>query len=359
MPLAIDLPSITTFRARLQQLLADSADTGDRRHVLVLAIDGIPLSLAEEFWPESRIDGLRSVFPTTSSTAWLSSLTGQQPEQHGIPGVVFRDDSGHLVNVFEYRGAFCGSDAGNIFSDAAALEYWPVAILGDWEPYECTWRTMLLKGAHLVEGHRFYTAAPANPGAMRDRVHGAIQSALERLPPGQPSLLWCFIDADRHVHRRGYDSDLVHWLSAIDDLAADFASRGFIVVAHSDHGLVRTVHDPEIVSLLAGIEADFGCEIGGAGRTRWIYAGQSDMDRVVSALERSLPSTVRLFPADLFFRPGSLARARSGDLMLVAQGDEFMTFSGHIFDHGSLTETELRVPFAVWSANSANGSQLR
>src|SRR5207245_312786 len=99
---------IASFREHVRALLAN-----DRRDVIVLAVDGIPYELARTVWRRAHITRARSVFPTTSSTAWLTSLTGESVDAHGIPGVVFEVD-GALVDVYSYTGSL-GDAPRNLF----------------------------------------------------------------------------------------------------------------------------------------------------------------------------------------------------------------------------------------------------
>ena len=132
--------SITAFRGEIRNLLAQQSSAARQRDIVILAIDGIPYDLAVASWLNARIKRSRSVFPSTSSTAWLSSLTGQTVGCHGIPGIVFDVGSGGLINIFEYRGQLDCPNTGNIFSDASAFGYLPISIMGDWEPYDCSAR---------------------------------------------------------------------------------------------------------------------------------------------------------------------------------------------------------------------------
>jgi len=343
-------PSITTFRGRLRALLEAERREGRHSDVVVLAVDGIPHDLALAAWRHARVSAMRSVFPTTSSTAWLSSLTGLDVGRHGIPGVVFLGPEGTTLNVFQHRGPLGVPDSGNIFSDAEEAGYHPMAVLGDWEPFDCTWRDVLLRSAHRVRGHRFYTEpahAHAEPSERARSVLDALSRCLET-PSERPRLVWCFIDADQHIHHWGYDEPLVRFLECLDDLALQLTARGVRVLAHSDHGLTPTRHLPELERHLDHLQAEHDGVLGGAGRTRWFHVPPAREDRLVSALERALPASVRICPADAVFEPGSLALGRVGRVVLIAEGDEFLTFSGHRFEHGSTTQVELAVPFARW-----------
>ena len=344
-------PSITGFRSRIRSLLVSEGLTASRRDIIILAIDGIPHELALASWPHANIYRMCSVFPTTSSTAWLSSLTGAEVERHGIPGVVFKIADGELINIFEYRGWLDSPTMGNIFSDAVDNGYFPISVMGDLEPYDCAWRSALLSHSQLMRGYRFYTAPqPNEPTALCQKVLRAVSACLEVHSSKKPKLVWCFIDADRHIHHRGYDEDLMRFLGLIEDLALGFTRQGAVVIAHSDHGLTRTNHNLAVQLLLEQLQAQYKCVIGGAGRTRWIYARPATEDHLFAILERSLPSTIRVCLADEVFGTGSLARARVGAIVLIAKGEEFMTFSGQQFEHGSATEAELYVPFAQWTA---------
>jgi len=343
--------SITGFRERVRTLLMNERlNGGASRNVVILALDGIPYDLAVASWPHAVLSKMSSVFPTTSSTAWLSSLTGVDTECHGVPGVVFKDSSGEMINVFEYKGPLLCPTTGNIFSDAAGIGYFPISVMGDWEPYDCAWREALLDHSETVRGHRFYTSAtPLDAEALHQSLTDAIRRCLNDYSAKTPLLVWCFIDADQRIHHRGYDEEVMRFLKLVDDFAVALSSDGMIVIAHSDHGLIPTAHNREIEEFLEQLQLETGCTMGGAGRTRWLYAQAGTAAQLVTRLKQCLPSTISIFAADEVFSRGSLARVRVGDIMLMATAEDFITISGHRFDHGSCTETELNVPFAQWT----------
>jgi len=342
--------SITAFRCEIRNLLGQQSSAAHPRDIVILAIDGIPHDLAMASWPNAQIRRSRSVFPSTSSTAWLSSLTGQTVGCHGIPGVVFDVGSGGLINIFEYRGQLDCPDTGNIFSDAQQFGYLPISIMGDWEPYDCSWRDILLRHSVVTPGARFFTSPlPWSPDSTCASLLSAIMARLDKSESSPPKLVWCFVDADRHIHHHGYDGDLLRFLEMTEDVALELARRDTIVVAHSDHGLVPTNNNTKLAQLMETLQEEYRFGIGGAGRVRWIYPKEHTRRELVSRLEQSLSPTVRLCAADEVFGLRSLARDRVGEIVLIANGDEFLTFSGHRFDHGSATEGELNVPLAVWN----------
>ena len=342
---------LTDVRRRVGELLTAEAD--DRgRHVVVLAVDGIPHQLATEAWPRARTERLSSVFPPTSSAAWLSSLTGLSVADHGVPGVVFdAAGDGRLIDVFDYSGELCPTPLPNAFSDARDVGYAAVAIPGDMKALDCSWREVLLAHADICDTPAFFAVegTPAPPQVLVDRVRSAVAAAIAAHGADRPCFVWCFVDVDHRVHRVGYDDHVTQFVAALDDIATNLAEQGCIVVAYADHGLVPTRTDPQVASYFADVTDSFGLRVGGAGRTRWIYGEPYD-GTTQPAVLRDLPDGIRVLPADALFSPGSAARKRVGDILLIAEADDFITSEGYCFDHGSCLQAEMDVPFSVWSS---------
>jgi hypothetical protein len=338
--------SITSVRGRLRDLF-DAGELAARRDLIVLAVDGIPFDLATAVWEHAELERLQSVFPTTSSTAWLSSLTGLDVQEHGIPGVAFAEGEGDLVNIYTYQGALGEIAGGNIFTDARSAGYRPLAILGDLATLDCTWRSQLLDGASLHGRSQFFAGAGHGPGDVPQLVRAEIESARSE-EICTPRFIWCFIDADLYIHRQGYDEPLVACLTDLEELACELAQDGAVVVAYSDHGLIRTTTCPALTSLLDEAQEHCDRPMGGAGRTRWLYPADGKSDLLATLLTERAPPDVRVARSSLFFPPGSLASSRAGPVVLIAEGERFLVPDGYLYDHGSLTDQELSVPFAVW-----------
>lgn len=346
-------PSITGFRQRIRDVLHRERSSLRPRHVVILAVDGIPYDLATDSWQRASTTKMISVFPTTSSTAWLSSLTGMGVDLHGVPGVVFRmpDRQSPLINVFECNNALFDGPVHNIFSDALEARYLPLSIVGDLEGFDCSWRSLLLRHSKLEGGCPFFTAPdlPA-PAAVCRKLRNAILNCLQLYSQDRPLLIWCFLDADFYIHRHGYDANLIEFLAEIDRLAVELVERGAAVVAHSDHGLTPTRSDPAVEESMTSILHRYGCTSGGAGRTRWIYAKPENVEAVRDELVRELKAPVDVVLSDELFVKGSLAWQRVGEIILVAKGENFIAPHEYSFDHGSLTDRELEVPYSEWLA---------
>jgi Type I phosphodiesterase / nucleotide pyrophosphatase len=351
------MPPITEVRGRIRSIMEHHAGDTGNPDVVILAIDGITHDLAAASWAHARTERMQSVFPTTSATGWLSSLSGADPAVHGVLGVVFRipDVGGQPIDVFTYRGALGCPELGNIFSDATELGYAPLALLGDLADYNCAWRELLLRHATPIPGQRFFTHAKTetgcaqhDPATLSERVLKSVTECLARSSPRKPRLVWCFIEADRRIHLYGYDDYTVEFLHGIDEVGAALAERDAVVVAHSDHGLTPTRDDGDIGQLLARIERECAHAMGGAGRTRWLYPHAHTRASLEARLRRQLPPTVRVGPTAELFPAASRWRARVGTILLLAEGECFVTSPGYTFDHGSLTTAELDVPFSEW-----------
>ena len=349
-------PSIMAFRSRIKCLLEQEANAAGRsRHIVVLGIDGLPYHLALRSWRYASTERMSSVFPTTSATGWLTGLSGLAVDAHGVPGVVFKipEHRDGLINVFEYRGPLVGFEMTNIFSDAAGFGYVALSILGDLEAFDCSWRDLLLRHSRRVHGFRFYAVEPAvdaplDPEILGRRLRRALLESLRAHGRQAPCLVWCFIDMDRHVHRFGYDDHVFRFLELIEQVALEMTEKDAVVIAHSDHGLTRTRNDPQVEELIQQLVDRRLGHVGGAGRARWIYPSSGTGEALAHELKQRLPSVVRIDRADAMFARGSLSRSRVGEWLLIAEGEEFLAQRGYTYDHGSLTDEEMAVPFSEW-----------
>src|SRR4051812_39262170 len=103
-PADLSIPSITAFRSMICDILQGEASRPDPRSVVILALDGIPHALAAAHWPKANVSRCHSVFPTATSTAWLSALTGMPVSEHGVPGYRFVGPHGGMIDIFAYKG---------------------------------------------------------------------------------------------------------------------------------------------------------------------------------------------------------------------------------------------------------------
>ena len=348
-------PSITTFRNYINSLIKSEISNGYNRNILILGIDGVRYDLAVKLWNTASISMMKSVFPPTSSAAWLSSISGLDVNFHGIPGVVFKTKSCEKpINIFNYRKEIIDLSIENIFSDAKQLQYIPLSIVGDLEKYNCSWRDLLLMHSKKVWGHSFYTCHNNShtfltPDVIINRIRAAIFKSLEFVSNKTPGIIWCFIDMDLYVHYFGYDNHVLHFLKLVEMLAGEMTDQNMLVISHSDHGLVRTNNDTNVEQIISSLQNKYFFDIGGAGRSRWIYPKLNTEKVLFQELKDNLPASIIVDYSNNFFPDSNLLSERVGKIMLVAQQDEFIVPECYKYDHGSLTDSELHVPLAKWT----------
>lgn len=338
--------SLRQFRSRIAERMAHQQRQARPRHQVIFAVDGIYADLAQRCWRYAYQEQWRAIFPSTSATCWLSSLTGQGISQHGVPGVVFRPDPARqtFINICDYQGDAITPPTENLFTDCYLYGYTPQAIAGDLLPIQGSWTRALLSGVAHIDPCPFYTGLPlARPAQMIARLEQAVG---QRLNGAAPTLLWCFIDIDQYIHLHGYDDGVETFLRGLEPLAERLVNQGCDVIAYADHGLVPTHNDPDIAQSIARISDEFGAVMGGAGRTRWFYVAQEHEDALQRRLAAALGDAAWVVPRASLFP--ALGAERIGNLLVIAQQERFIAPPSYRYEHGSLQVQEMSVPYAVW-----------
>jgi hypothetical protein len=324
------------------------------RGVIVLAIDGLSHTVAAEHWQPSTLDLLHSTVPSTSTTAWLTSVTGVGPDQHGVPGMVYRLPTDGTL-VYAVNGTTLAT--GPADPDARPGLLWPhptvfqrtdvrcIAIGREMNSLTGPWAAAVLAGCERVtvtEPSRLAEQA-ADPRALVAGVAADITEVL-----AEPMLLWAYVNLDDYVHRHGYD-DAVR--TAVTQLAAHaerWAAAGWTVLAHADHGQVPCAPDPDLIRAFDAIAKDCLLPAGGAGRIRWLYPKPDHTEQVAERLANALGDAARVLPlAEI--RELSALQGRVGPVVAIATSPQFPIPDPTMrYEHGGLDDDELHVPFALW-----------
>ena len=374
-------------------LLAELARS--RRGVIVLGVDGLAHQPAARCWPSAQITYLTSTFPSTSAPAWLTALTGTGPRVHGVPGMVYRVGDGLVYGVTGEciageRAAppSAGSpspappsaappNAGplsavppnavlpqpTVFERAAAeLGARCLALGRELDHLPGPWAAALLRGAAPVSGvwsqstkrhsrpvHRELAEQAADPALLVDAVAAEVTAALPTTATAAtpPVLLWVYVNLDDYVHANGYDDAVPAALHTLDAAAGGWASDGWTVVAHSDHGQVPVRPDPALARAWAEVDRPTECELpgGGAGRVRWLYPRSGREDAVRARLADALGDAAVVVAA----RDLGLDPHRVGAVVAIAASDRFPIPNPELrYEHGGLDVDEMIIPFAVW-----------
>ncbi|WP_461017537.1 alkaline phosphatase family protein [Streptomyces daliensis] len=361
--------------------------------VVVLALDGLGAEWAAGSLRRARVRTLRSTFPTTSTTAWLTAVTGADMREHLVVGAEYR--------IAGSRDGSCGGNAGGevlldvahgrwrnwtasgkcsghvrsvayrpvrtLFERAAEMNVPAYALGRELDALDGPWAAALLRGAHRVPATPApapaLTRTPATPApAPPDLTVGTVLRQLDELLTAhqrRPLLVWAYVDFDTHLHRFGPDRSLTRALRLLDTAAARWADSGWTVTAHADHGLAPVAHDENAARAWSALDTPHRCRLpsGGAGRVRWLHPHPGTEERFADeARERLAPCADVLAPADLTrsgLLPGSPeVHARLGTVVGVATSAAFpVPDPTYRYEHGAWTPQERDVPLAVWSSD--------
>ncbi|WRZ88137.1 alkaline phosphatase family protein [Streptomyces sp. NBC_01007] len=336
------------------------------RGLCVLAVDGLSLEVAESAFAHAHVRPLRSTFPSTSTTAWLTAVTGTDPAVHGAVGMVYRAPGAecvtHLVTGETYAFGSCRPpgkallNAGPTLFDRATESGRPALAIGaELERLTGEWVGALLHGARIVPSPAAAAALTTDPVTVAERTVREVGAVLAHAFEAPP-LVWAYVNLDDHIHRAGYDARLREALLLLDTAAARWADSGWSVLAHADHGQVEVTPSAALADAWARLDAPADCRMpgGGAGRVRWLYPRAGREERVANALRDMLGvHALVLTPDDLHARgllsATPVVRDRIGEVVALAASPYFPVPDPTVaWEHGSVSDGETLVPLAVW-----------
>ncbi|MGI5272906.1 alkaline phosphatase family protein [Nonomuraea sp. CA-218870] len=332
------------------------------RGVLVLAVDGLSWQVARRVWRSAELTCLTSTFPSTSASAWMTSVTGAPVSDHLVVGAAYRERAGGpLVDVIT-GDVLAGEPAPRgpvvrlptIFERAEGAD--PMVVGRELDLLSGPWVDALTRGA---------ARRPAREALTRD-PHGLVAGVAADVEAAigvrrtRPLLLWVYVNLDDHLHRHGYDERAVDALAELERHATAWAARGWRVLAHADHGLVPVASDPVLARRWERVDAPGLCELpgGGAGRVRWLYPRAGRENEVAERLAEALDGHARVLPASALGELGLMevagpVRERLGAVVAIATSPRFpLPDPGLSYEHGALSDEETLVPLARWVRSS-------
>ncbi|BDZ43366.1 nucleotide pyrophosphatase [Paraoerskovia sediminicola] len=293
---------------------------------------------------------LLSSFPSTTAAAMGTFGTGTCPGRTGMLGYTQRDaETGALANMVSWDGA---GEPESLQREATVLQGVASAGLGVTSVGPRRFAGSGMTRAALRGGT--YVAAESLPG----RVDAVVRALRE---PGLAYLYWG--DVDKVGHHRGWGS--WQWgdaLEALDRELADLSRRlprGTLLLVTADHGMID-VDLTERWDVAAEPELSRGVQmVAGEPRATHLYVASDDVAQVRERWTQVLGDAALVVTRDEavaagWFGPVSAhVREVPGDVVVAmrrratvvdsaSQSAASLTLTGV---HGSLTRTEMRVPF--------------
>lgn len=331
----------------------------ERRHVVVLLVDGLGLHALQRNLPSApflssqSIMTLQAAIPTTTPTGLASLGTGLPPGSHGLVGASFLVE-GHrgLLHPLNWQ-------------DSPS----PVAV----QPHPTLFERVAERGVTVTSvSPRAYEDSGLTRAALRggdyrgaDGVGERLAETAHALTGGDRGLTYVYWpDLDRTGHGHGVDSD--HWRSElrhVDYLTErihDLLGPDDLLLVTADHGMVDC--DAEHRVDIDGIDAlrHQVLLIGGEPRCRYVYTRPGHAADVADAWRDELGEVAWVMTRDEAVAAGYLGdtdpqmMSRIGDVVVWARGH--WSLASSIVDdrvsrlrgqHGSLTPDEVDIPLVV------------
>jgi hypothetical protein len=291
-----------------------------------------------------------TTFPSTSTTAWLTALTGASLEQHLVPGAVFHLD-GSPVEAAGAGPAHLLGPVESVFSRLSVAGVESSVILGMLADYPGPWSRALWQGANVVPSPR----SAATPSDPRDTATLAVAD-VDAVLATDADLVIAYVDIDTAVHQEGYSDPVRQALAILDSAAIRWRRHEILTMALSDHGATEVLPDAAVTRRWTAMTESGLCDpvSGGAGRVRWLHSRPGQHEQLLHVAREALGEVAWVASKWEVVRRGlwpaseSLLR-RVGDVVAVATDAAFPVPQEDLrYEHGSISPMEMLVPFAVW-----------
>lgn len=307
-----------------------------------------------------------SVFPSTSTTAWASIMTGLSPEQHGIYGASFRETVDGTAGSYVLRDDLFHTAAGSapakvplicrpfssIFErcrDAYSVFIGRMGINESNQLFQ-----LLTRGVSQAvdPGLREYLELKKHPSELLRYVERESMQVLDCHREGR-LLLWSFFDLDAYIHVNSYEplagqnlwERFAGWIQAL-------SQRTNAVLLLCDHGQTpQRQYKTHLIDEIKALPFSTVC-LSGAGRVLYLYGNPK---KLTHWAQERFGETAHIFRREDLFDVGLLGKKavkpeRIGDVVLVAKNGAFQSFGErNLCEHGACSEDELFVPCALYT----------
>ena len=340
------------------------------RNIVLLVIDG----LGHRFLSQSaagstlcaHLQGrITSVFPTTTTTAITTFLTGLAPQQHGLTGWhTWFKELGCVMRVLPARPRYGGSSLSEVDIDAVRLfGHVPVFDRISAHSHVIAPRHIARSDFNLAHTGRAEVRDFQTLEQMFEGITRAVHTATER---SYVYAYWPHLD--RIAHEHGIASNVAHdHLAELDtgfeQLLGSITGSGTLVILTADHGIIDTEQN-RVIDLEdhPGLAETLVLPLCGEPRVAYCYVQPDRRDDFERYFNRKLASYATLWPsrelvARNYFGPGvphPRLHERVGDYTLIMKDNYVIKdwlFAERRYSqvgvHGGLSEQELYVPLVV------------
>lgn len=347
----------------------DSSGRAQLRGVIVLLVDGLGwVSLQANLDTAPHLRGGRAIdaaVPTTTPTGLAALGTGLPPGSHGLVGASFRVEDHHgLLHPLSWQGSpspIAVQPEPTVFERVQRRGFTVASISP--RPYaESGLTRAVLRGGAYVGADGF-----------GERV-AEVRSLVQGTEPFLAYVYWPDLDKTGHVH--GVDSD--HWraeLAHVDQLVAALRAElpeDVALVVTADHGMIDSIGADRVnIDELMNGSAHLGHNVTGVGgepRCRHIYVRPGSAAEVADRWAQELTGIARVVVREELIAQGYFGvvadhiERRIGDVVALCDGTYTLVspsvdsvVSSLKGQHGSITESEMKIPLVVWRRGDAVG----
>ena len=285
---------------------------------------------------------LSTIFPSTTSAAWPSIITGTTPSEHGIYGTSFLHED-YNQNYVWLRNKLCHKGQNTVLDCDVnvSLTNKPTIFqrlckigvdsyflgspgYGDINPL----RTEITNGSIIIKPEDdYYTQRMYNPQALLDSFMQKTEDLFIENP--NRKLIFNYIDFDEYIHRNGYNklSETLYW----DKLFSFFdknKSCDRVFVCFSDHGQIEQ-QNINIDILSESEKANhLAYNTGGAGRVLYFYPQCDNEVDAINWINKVIGNSGTILKKSDLIKYGlldsnAIALNRIGEYIAIAQNNNF------------------------------------
>lgn len=309
---------------------------------------------------------LSSVFPSTTSVAWPSIITGTTPSEHAIYGTSFLHEDfnknyiwiSNTINDKKTREIVSKKQCRlNLSKKLTLFEklqkkgitsyYLGTHGQGKFNPF----RQELTRGSILIKPDKNYAELKMTPQKL---VNWFINKNKILFKNGSHKhLIWNYIDLDDYIHEQGYDklSQSLNWETIFKFCSGYKDNRLFLLI--SDHGQIKqTVKDFSILKSSNDNDNLF-YNTGGAGRVLYFYPATNKENEIYDWVKNIVGRTGLVIRKEELFKyklinKNAIGMDRIGQIVAIATSANFPSVGNeYIFEHGSISSREMFVPFII------------